>query len=73
MPELNPSYKNIKRLLQTGTNAASRWFAYIGLCIGVLLLLSSLQMFINIQDLLKKTNIRKNGFDYISVTKIKSK
>ena len=27
-------------------------------------------MFINIQDLLKKTNIRKNGFDYISVTKL---
>ena len=56
--------------MQTGTNAASRWFSYIGLCIGVLLLLSSLQMFINIQDLIKKTNIRKNGFDYISVTKL---
>ena len=56
--------------MQTGTNVASRWFSYIGLCIGVLLLLSSLQMFINIQDLLKKTNIRKNGFDYISVTKL---
>jgi len=56
--------------LQTGTNATSRWFSYIGLCIGVLLLLSSLQMFINIQDLLKKSNIRKNGFDYISVTKL---
>lgn len=67
---MNPSYKHIKPLLQTNTNTASRWLSYLGLCIGVLLLLSSLQMFINIQDLLKKTNIRKNGFDYISVTKL---
>jgi hypothetical protein len=64
------SYKTIKPLLLTGTNAASRWFSYIGLGIGVLLLLSSLQMFFNIQSLLKKTSIRKNGFDYVSVTKL---
>jgi len=64
------SYKTIKPLLLTGTNKASRWFSYIGLGIGVLLLLASLQMFINIQQLVKKTSIRKNGFDYISVTKL---
>jgi ABC-type lipoprotein release transport system permease subunit len=63
------SYKTIKSLLLTGTNAASRWFSYIGLGIGVLLLLCSLQMFINIQHLLKQTSIRKNGFDFISVSK----
>lgn len=63
-------FKIIKPLLQTGTNVASRWLSYIGLCIGVLLLLGSLQMFINIQHLLKKSSIRKNGFDYISVTKL---
>lgn len=55
--------------MQTGTSAASRWFSYIGLGIGVLLLLCSIQMFINIQQLLTKSSIRKNGFDFISVTK----
>lgn len=54
----------------TGTNSASRWFSYIGLGIGVLLLLCSLQMFINIQQLLKQTSIRKNGFEFISVSKL---
>jgi hypothetical protein len=63
------SYKTIRPLLLTGTNASSRWFSYIGLAIGVLLLLCSLQMFINIQQLVKTTGVRKNGFDYISVTK----
>lgn len=56
-------------MLQTGTNAASRWFSYAGLGIGVLLLLCSIQMFINIQQLLKEGSIRRNGFDYISITK----
>lgn len=63
------SFKPIHPLLQTGTNAASRWFSYIGLGIGVLLLLCSIQMFINIQQLLKEGSIRKNGFDFISLTK----
>lgn len=64
------SYKTIKPLLLTGTNAASRWFSYIGLGIGVLLLLCSLQMFINIQQLLQTASIRKNGFDFISISKM---
>jgi hypothetical protein len=55
--------------LQTGTNAASRWFSYIGLGIGVLLLLASVQMFVNIQQLMKENTIRKDGFDFISITK----
>lgn len=63
------SFKPIKPLLQTGTNAASRIFSYTGLGIGVLLLLSSIQMFINIQSLLGKDAVRKNGFDFISITK----
>jgi hypothetical protein len=63
------SFKPIKPLLQTGTNSASRWFSYAGLGIGVLLLLCSIQMFINIQRLLKEGSIRKDGFDYISITK----
>jgi hypothetical protein len=64
------SYKTIRPLLLTGTNAASRWLSYIGLGIGVLLLLCSIQMFINIQDLVRKTSVRKNGYDYISVSKM---
>ncbi|MET0394789.1 MAG: hypothetical protein ABW019_16710 [Chitinophagaceae bacterium] len=64
------SYKTIRPLLLTGTNAASRWFSYIGLGIGVLLLLCALQMFINIQQLVKKSSVRKNGFDFISLTKV---
>ena len=63
------SYKSIKPLLLTGTNPASRWLSYIGLGVGILLLLCSIQMFINIQQLLHRTSIRKNGFDFVSVTK----
>ncbi|MFL5807873.1 MAG: hypothetical protein ACJ749_00050 [Flavisolibacter sp.] len=63
------SFKPIQPLLQTGTNAASRWFSYIGLGIGVLLLLASVQMFINIQQLVREPSVRKNGFDFISITK----
>ncbi|HUR11779.1 MAG TPA: hypothetical protein VM012_10445, partial [Flavitalea sp.] len=63
------SFKPIKPLLQTGTNAASRWFSYIGLGIGVLMLLCSIQMFINIRQMLEGNTIRKNGFDFISITK----
>lgn len=63
------SFKPIRSLLQTGTNSWSRWFSYIGLGIGVLLLLCSIQMYINIQHLLTEGNIRKNGFDFISITK----
>ena len=62
-------FKPIQPLLQTGTNQTSRWFSYIGLGIGVLLLLASVQMYVNLQQLLKENTIRKGGFDYISVTK----
>ena len=52
-----------------GQNNTSRLFSYIGLGIGVLLLLCSVQMYININQLLKDRNPRKTGYDYISVTK----
>lgn len=66
---MKPSFQTIKPLLLTSPRSSSRWFSYIGLGIGVLLLLLSQQLFIDIQALVKQTSIRKNGFDYISVTK----
>src|SRR4051812_48026820 len=63
------SFKPIRSLLQTGSPVVSRWLSYIGLGIGVLLLFCSIQMLVNIQQLLKGNIIHKNGFDYISVTK----
>ena len=67
MPE---NFKNISALLNTGKNNASKWLSYFGLGIGVLLLLSSMQMFININQILKETNPRRSGYDFISVTKL---
>lgn len=63
-------YKIIKPLLRTGSNVISRWLSYIGLGLGVLLLLASVQMYINIDQLLNKNNSRKDGFDFIPITKM---
>ncbi|HVK97913.1 MAG TPA: hypothetical protein VM368_08850, partial [Flavisolibacter sp.] len=64
------SFKHIKPLLQTNTSAGSRWFSYIGLGIGVLLLLCSAQMYINIQQLLQDKKVEKTGYEYISLSKV---
>ena len=63
------SFKTIAPFLNIGQNNTSKFFSYAGLGIGVLLLLCSVQMYININQLLKDKNPRKNGFDFISVTK----
>lgn len=63
------SYKNIEPLIISGKNIFSKWMGYFGLGIGVLLLLVSMQMFINIQELLKENSPRKNGYDFISISK----
>ena len=63
------SFKHIAPFLNTGQNKASRCLSYIGLGIGVLLLLCSVQMYININQLLKEKNPKKTGYDFISVTK----
>lgn len=63
-------FKTIKPLFYTGTNTASRWFSYAGLGIGVLLLLSSIQMFVNMKQLMRETNVRKGGYDYVPVMKL---
>ena len=43
--------------------------SYLGLGLGILLLLSSLQLFVDIQKLLGSDAPRKSGYDYISITK----
>ena len=63
------SFSSIAPFLHAGQNKTSRMFSYAGLGIGVLLLLCSVQMYININHLLKEKNPRKSGFDFISVTK----
>ena len=63
------SFKNIAPFLNIGQNKSSRIFGYLGLGIGVLLLLCAVQMYININQLIKDKNPRKNGYDFISVTK----
>jgi hypothetical protein len=68
-PVMPLSFKNIAPFLSTGQNKASRWLSYAGLGIGVLLLLCSVQMYININQLLKEKSSKKNGADFISVTK----
>ena len=62
------SFKTIAPFLNTG-NEAARFFSYAGLTIGIMLLLCCVQMYTNINQLLKEKNLRKNGFDFISVTK----
>lgn len=64
----NISFKTIAGFLQIG-NKSSRFFSYAGLAVGVMLLLCCVQMYININQLLKERNPRKNGYDFISVTK----
>ena len=64
------SYKNIKPLIISGKNIFSKWLGYFGLGIGVLLLLVSMQMFVNIQQLLQENSPRKSGgYDFISISK----
>ena len=69
IPPQGLSFKTIAPFLDTGQNNTSKFFSYAGLGIGVLLLLCSVQMYVNINQLLKDKNPRKNGFDFISVTK----
>jgi hypothetical protein len=62
------SFKTIAPFLNTGSKSA-RFFSYAGLAIGVMLLLCCVQLYTNINQLLREKNPRKNGFDFISVTK----
>lgn len=63
------AFKHIAPFLHTNKNKWSRWFSYIGLGVGVLLFLGAVQMYSNINQLLKERTPKKSGFDFISVTK----
>ena len=67
---MEPDIISIRSLLNTGRNRFSKSISFFGLGIGVLLLLCSMQMFINIRNLLKENDPHKNGFDFISITKV---
>lgn len=62
-------YRHIASLLDTSRKSWSKYLSYTGLGIGILLLLCSLQLFINIQKLINSDNPRKSGFDFISISK----
>ena len=62
-------YRHIASLLDTSRKSWSKYFSYGGLGIGILLLLLCLQMFLNIQKLIESDSPRKNGYDFISITK----
>ncbi len=66
---MNLSFEHIAPFLNMGQHRSSRLFSYAGLGIGVLLLLCCVQLFININQLLKDRNPAKSGYDFISVTK----
>lgn len=68
-PSASLSFRSIAAFIEMKSHRASRIFSYAGLGVGVLLLLCSVQMFININQLLKDKNPRRNGYDFISVTK----
>ncbi len=63
------SYQHIVSFLDPTGNKISRVTGFIGLLIGCTLLLCSLQMYLNINELVKPKEQKKNGFDFISLTK----
>lgn len=69
MASLRASFKQVAPFIDSRQHPLSRLLSYFGLGIGVLLLLCSIQMYNNIQVLLKDKHPKKDGFDYISVTK----
>ena len=63
------NYQTIAPFLSASQNRWSRLLSYFGLGIGVLVLLCCIQLYFNINSLLKDRHPRKDGWDYISVTK----
>jgi hypothetical protein len=64
------SYKNIAPFLVSDEKKISRWISYAGLCLGMMLLLASVQMYVNVNDVLKQKDPKKGAADYVAVTKM---
>ncbi len=64
------SARHIASFFDGSQNKASRWLSYIGLGIGILLLLCAVQMYININRLIKEKTTRNTGYEYISVSRV---
>lgn len=63
------SFKTIAAFLDTRNSAVSRLLSYTGLGLGVFLLLTAVQLYLDINQLIRDKNPRKNGYDFISITK----
>lgn len=64
------SYNHIRPLIHS-EKSFSKWLGYFGLTIGMVILLTAVQMFVNINQLLREDVPKKAmGFDYISVSKV---
>ncbi len=63
------NYQTIAPFLSVAQNRWSRALSYTGLGVGVLVLLCCIQVYFNINRLLKDRHPRRDGWDYISVTK----
>ncbi len=64
------SFTPVKKLLDHQQGKKARWFSYIGLWTGVVLLLAALQLFINFKALLQESDtVNSEGNDFISISK----
>ncbi len=64
------NFATIVPFLSNDLSKRSRLISYLGLGIGVFILLCSLQMYINLNELLKDKSAPKAGADFLSVTKL---
>lgn len=67
---MQPAAEHIKPLIQTQKSTA-KWMGYLGLATGMILLLVAVQMFFNINLLMRSEAPKKSGtFDFVSISKI---
>ncbi|MCX8019867.1 MAG: hypothetical protein N2747_05175 [Chitinophagaceae bacterium] len=63
-------FKLIKKIIKTSGGVQSRSFSLAGLTVGLFLLLASLQTYFYIQQIFREKQIRKSGYDYVSLSKV---
>src|SRR5688572_11325845 len=64
------TFKNISPFLTTDLSKTSRMVSYVGLGLGICLLLCSLQIYFNLGKLLQEKTPARTGADFLSVTKL---